>query len=446
MSFFKGILAGVALVSLTATAPVLAIPRPPAIDTAGDDEGFFNSGLTSFTPIEGRGYSLNASLATLYDSNILRVGNGFQPRPGAQKSDFRFSPTVTGNISLPFGRQQFFAGATIGTDLYAANGQLNRNRYIAGGGLNVRAGSLCTATVAANFSSRQVLLSQLAEAVPNAQDTLSYGMSANCQAPAGLGAGITLRRTNTSNSAPERSDFSVDQTIISPQISYARPTLGTFSLSANLNYVTYPQRFVVDTDGMVQEDGANIFSGRFGYQRAIGSRLSLTAGLSYLQSTPQPNIIIAEDGTTGALFPLDRQTFSGLGYDFALAYTPSPRLSADIVFSRNSTASPNVGALFQIQTAIGADVSYRLGSAITVAVGGTYNIRDYQGGFSSPDEEIPREQDNISRIYGRISYNPRKFYSIGLILAYQNRNSNPDEYSFDSFSALLNLSVNFGRQ
>lgn len=445
MSFFKGLLAKSAVISLLAAVPALAIPRPPAIATAGDDPGFYNTGLTSFTPIEGRGYSLNATFSTFYDSNMLRVGNGFEPRPGTQKADFRFSPTVTGNISLPFGRQQFFAGATIGTDIYANNGQLNRNRYIAGGGLNLRAGSMCTATVAGNFTSRQVLLSQLAQAIPNVQNTLSYGMSANCQAPAGLGAGITLRRINNTNDAPERESFDVNQTIISPQISYARPALGTFSLSGSINYVTYPTRFVIDPDGMVQADGADIFSGRFGYQRALGSRLSISAGLSYLQTNPQPNTIVAEDAA-GALFPLERESFSGLGYDFSVSYTPSPRLSADVVFSRESTASPNVGALFQVQTAFGADVSYRLGSAISVAVGGTYNIRDYQGSFASVDEEVPRQQDNISRIYGRVSYNPRKFYTIAFLLAYQNRVSDPALYSFDSISALLTLSVNFGRQ
>lgn len=446
MAYIKGMLVKAAFLSAILIAPALAVPRPAVISTAGDDPGFIDTGLTSFAPIEGRGYDLNAQFLTLYDSNMLRVGNGVEPRPGSQKADFRMTPVLTGRIGLPIGRQQFFAGAVIGTDVYAANGQLNRTRFGAGGGLNLHAGSRCTSTIAADYSSRQAVLSDVSEVIPNAQNVLSYGLSANCQSPAGLGAGITLRRISTTNSALSRESFDVNSTLISPQISYARPTLGVFSLTANLNYVTYPTRFVLTTDGAIEEDGTNIFSGRFGYQRALGSRLSLTAGISYLQTNPQPNVILAEDTELGILFPLERTSFSGVGYDASINYAPSPRLAASLAFSRNSTASPNVGALYQIVTLFGADVNYRLGASLSLGFGGTYTVRDYEGGFVSVDETQPRVKDNIGRIYGQVTYSPPRPWSASLIMAYQNRVSDPAIFSFDSFSALLTLSFNFGRQ
>lgn len=445
MAFFNGIGAKAAVIALVASAPAFALVRPPVIETAGDDEGFSSTGLTSFAPIEGRGYTLKASLSTLYDGNILRIGDGFQPRPGAQRSDFRLTPLVTGNIGLPIGRQQFFAGASIGYDGYVANTDLNRTRFIAGGGFNFHAGSRCTATVASNYSSRQILVSQLSEQIPNNRTELSYGLSASCQLPSGLGAGVTLRRIETGNSAPGREAFNINSSLVSPYISYGRPTLGTFSLTANLNYVSYPNRTILDTNGMVQQDGANIFSGRFGYQRAIGSRLTLGAGISYLSSQPQPQVILAEDAELGILFPLNRPNFSGGGYDFTVTYTPSPRLGTTLAFSREATASPNVGALYQVVSAYGIDVNYQLGAAINVGLGGTYTIRDYSGSFVSPGELLPRLQDNISRVYGRLTYSPPRIYSVSMTLAYQNRNSDPVEYSFDSFSALLTISLKFGR-
>jgi hypothetical protein len=300
--------------------------------------------------------------------------------------------------------------------------------------------------LAANYTSRQALFSDQSEAIPNAQSVLSYGASASCQSPAGLGAGVTLRRIDTGNSAAGRESFDVNTTLISPYISYGRPTLGYFSLTANLNSVNYPQRTVLTPEGTLETDGTNIFSGRFGYSRALGTRLQLGAGVSYLKTNPQPQTILAEDAELGILFPLDRPSFSGVGYDFSLTYTPGSRLGASVYLSRDARASPNVGALYQVATAFGADVNYRLGSSFFVAMGGTYSIRDYTAGFGSPTEEAPRSKDNIGRIYGRFSYNPPRLYNLSLVLAYQNRNSDPELYSFDSFSAVVTISFDFGRQ
>jgi hypothetical protein len=446
MANIKGMLAKAVIVSCVAALPAYAAVRPPVISTAGDDPEFNNTGLTTIAPIDGRGYSLNAQFDTLYDSNMLRLGNGFALRPGTQRADVRMSPMVTGRVGVPIGRQQFFAGVLIGGDIFAANGQLNRHRIIAGGGLNLAAGRACTATIAADFASRNILLSDVAELIPNAQDTLGYGLSANCATSTGLGAGITVRQINTTNSAPSRIGFDVNSTLISPQISYGRPTLGQFSLTANLNYVTYPQRTILTTDGLIENDRVNIFSGRFGYQRMLGTRLSLTAGISYLQSSPQPNVILQEDSELGFFFPLERSSFSGMGYDASVSYTPSPRLSAIVAFSRNSSASPNVGALYQVNTRFGADINYQLGSSIRLGLGGSYLINDYEGSFTSPTETIPRSKDNIGRVYGRISYTPPRPWEVSLLLAYQSRVSDPAEFSFDSFSALLSLSFTFGRQ
>jgi hypothetical protein len=446
MAFFDGKLARIALASLLVAAPAYALPRPPEIAVAGDDPSFGDTGLTFFSPIDGRGYEVNASLNTLYDSNILRLGEGQTPRPGAQASDVRFSPVVSGNIGLPVGRQQLFAGALLGGDVYGANTQLNRIRYAVGAGANLSAGSRCTGTIAANYTSRQIIVSEESEVIPNARGVLGYGLSANCQSPGGLGGGVALRQINTYNSAPARESFDSESLLISPYISYGRPTLGQFSLTANLNYVKYPNRVILDPNFQTKTDGTNIFSGRLGYQRGLGSRLQIAAGVSYLETSPQPPVILAEDAELGILFPLQRDKFSGMGYDFSLTYNPGTRVSATTYLSRNVQASTNVGALYQVNTSFGADVNYRIGSSFTWSMGGTYTIRDYAAGFGSPTEVVPRIKDNIGRVYGRLSYAPPRLYSISLLMAYQNRDSNPVLYSYNSFSALLSISFDLGSQ
>jgi hypothetical protein len=445
MAFLKGILATTVVASALLAAPALAQRLPPIISTAGDDPGFVDAGLGGFAPIDGRGYSISGSFTTLYDSNILRTGQGQQPRPGAQESDFRMTPVITARVGLPVGRQQLFAGASVGADIFAANGELNRIRFIGGGGINLRAGSRCTSTIGGNYSSRQLILTDVADTIPNAQETLSYGITANCQGPTGIGVGVTVRQSNTSNSAPGREGFNLNSLIISPNLSYSRPMLGTFTLSGSVNYVTYPNRFILTTEGQFLEDAVNIYSGRIGYQRNIGTRLNFGVGLSYFESSPQPDTILVEFGGLGIFFPTDRPSVSGLGYDASLTYTPSGRISATVNFGRNSTASPNVGALFQVVTLFGADINYTLGSSMRLGFGGTYTTRDYENSFVTVEQPLPRLQDKIGRVYGKLTYSPPRPWDVSLLLAYQTRASQPDIYSFNSFSAVLTLSFEFGR-
>lgn len=424
-----------------------------APNAAGDDPGFANSGLTTVSPVDGRGYRLEANVRTLYDSNILRNGDGIAMRPGAVREDYRISPTVTGAIGFPIGRQQLFVGAEVGRDYYVNNTQLNRNRYAVGGGVNLRAGTRCTGTLAADFNSRLALFSELAELIPNVQERLTYGASAQCQGPIGIGFGGSVRRIQTRNDNPSRQQFDLDSTVFSPNISYALGNIGRFSLSGSLNQVNYLRRTVTAIDGSNIEDGVDILSGRFGYERQLGSRFSIALGLSYLESKPQPTTVLVPVGITSPpaapgiiLGPTDRSTFSGLGYDGSISYRPSPRIAATFNAGRNVSASANVGAQYQVQSNFGLDLDYRLGSAITLGSGITYDKQSYFNSFLTPDERQRRVEDKITRVYGSVNYAPVKLYALSMLVAYQDRKSLPVDYSFNSFSVLLSLRVKIGRE
>ncbi len=441
-----------ALAAFASVAALSAAPGSAAPSTAGDDPGFQNSGLTSVAPVEGRGYKLEAHLSTLYDSNIIRNGDGVTPRPGAVRADFRITPSVTAAIGVPIGRQQLFIGGDVGRDYYIHNKQLDRNRYTLGGGLNLRAGTRCTGTLAADFSSRLILLSELAEVIPNVQEKLTYGASAQCQGPVGIGFGGSVRRLESRNNNPARQQFDLDSIIFSPNISYALGNLGRFSLSGSLNQVDYVNRAVLVADGSTVQDGVDISSGRFGYERAIGSRLAVTLGLSYFESQPTPTTILTVVGVTSPPAPpgvilgaIDRSTFSGLGYDGSISYRPSPRLAATFAAGRNVSGSANVGAQYQVSTNVGVDLDYQLGASINVGTGLTYDEKQYFNSFISPDERLRRIEDKIARVYGSVRYTPVKLYSLSLLMAYQDRNSTPVDFSYDSVSVLLSLRVKMGR-
>ena len=236
------------------------------------------------------------------------------------------------------------------------------------------------------------------------------------------------------------------------QLSYALGNIGRFSASGALTKIEYKNRPIILPGGNADTDALDILSGRFGFQREIGSRLSLNLGFSYLESRPVPTTVLqlspaVPPALPGAvLAPFSREKFSGLGYDGALIYRPSSRLTATLQANRNVQASANVLAQYQVFTSIGGDLDYRLGSAISLGGGATFDKRKYFNGILLPNVTGRRVQDDISRVYGNIGYAPVKLYTLGLELSYQKRKSLPVEFSFDSFAAILSLRVNFGRE
>lgn len=412
---------------------------------AGDDPEFGGTG-TSISAPSGRGYSLTASLQTLYDTNILR-GRFSNPTNDVHKSDFRFTPSVTAAYSLPVGRQQLFVGALVGRDIYAENSYLNRNRYTLAGGLNWRVGQACSGAVTAEYQRRQSLLSELSDLTNNVQETRVYNASADCLPPVGIGFGGGVRRSEVDNQRVQREAFNSRNTTFDAHANFGSATIGRFSAGGSYSKVNYPNREVLGTNGL-ENDGVDFMSGRVGYSRSLGPRLSLSLSGSYLKTKPQPRTILQPIFIFGfpvGTVPINRKGFSGGGYSFSLAYQPSPRLSIDINAGRDANASPNVGALFSITDNAGINVDYRVGPAITTGIGATYIRRGYRGSFASVEEPIARISDRNERVYAHIAYAPVKLYSVDFEVGHQRRNSNPSNYNFTSTTATLTLRVNFGR-
>lgn len=420
-----------------------------ATSSAGDDPAPMNNALEAVGGILGR-FRIEGQVNTLYDSNMQRLGDGFAPTPGTPKADWRIAPAVTVSSNLPIGRQQLSLNGTLGRDFYVNGTRPDRTRYSLGGVFNWRLGSRCSGDLDVGFSSRQLLLSEVSQGVANVQERFNYGGSANCQTVTGLGFGAAISQNNLRNSEPSRESFDVDSTIFSPHLSYGTPTLGQFSLTGSYNQSTYPRRFALVPDGSVTEEGVDIVSGRIGYQRGLGSRLSISLGLSYFNVKPQPKDVLVPlappvPGDPVLLVPFTREANSNLGYDVGLSYRSGSRLSGRLSASRQATASANVGARSQVVQSYAIDVDYQVSQSINTGAGFTYDQRDYKNSFTSPDEPLRRLQDRISRVFASVSYAPVDLYSVGLEVSYQDRKSDPVEYSYDSFAALLRLRVSFGR-
>jgi hypothetical protein len=432
-----------------AIAALVSVPAMASPSTMGDDRSIFQPAPTGLAA-GGRGFKLTATLDTLYDGNMLRQGDGFTPLPGQEKADFRISPAVSGEIGLPFGRQRIYLNGTFGRDYYVRNEQLDQDRYQLGGGLQLAAGSACTALIDGDIGSRQIFVSEVEGLVPNAQETLTYGATASCQAAAGIGFSGSIRRTEVRNDNPTREFFDLNGTAYSLGISYAAPGVGLFSATGAINNITYIERPVLSTDGDLRDDGIQVISARLGFEREIGARLSLDLGLSYFEGKPEPTTVLTAIASglppVVTLVPVDRENFSGLGYDASITYRPNQRTTVILAGNRSATAAVNIGALAQIRNSILLDVDYMLGAGLRLGVGGSYDQRDYENSvLNLPDRGRRREQDKISRLYANIGYDISRLLTLGFEVAYQDRRSLPVEFSFDSFAASLNLRVRFGR-
>jgi hypothetical protein len=428
-----------------ASAGVVALPAMASPTRAGDDPAFAETGLTSVPAIAGRGWSLDANLKSRYDTNILRQGGQQTQLPGDRRADFVITPSVSGAIAMPFGRQQLFLGGEIGRDFYARNTRLNRNRYSIGGGANLRAGSNCTGSVAAEYSSRQSLLSDIAVVTSNSFQRLSYGATANCQAPVGLGFGGTVQRIEQRNSAVLRQPFDINTMSFAPQVSYTLPVFGRFSLTGTYSQSRYINREVLLSDGSMAKDGVDVLNARAGFQRQLGTRLAINVGASYLNAKPKPQTVVYII-MPGIGIPTSRPAFSGIGYDASIDYISGGRLSAGLEARRTVSAATTVGSEYRVTQDYGFNADYKLGRSLSLGSGVTYGIIQYRGSFSSPLEPVARISDKLTRFYGSIDYTPVKLYTVGVEVSHQNRDSLPTLYSYKSTSVVLRLRVNFGRE
>jgi hypothetical protein len=423
---------------------VLVVPVPVAsAPSNGDDPPLVSSGLVSVPQVEGRGWTLDASVNTQYNSNFRRSINS--------GGVWRVTPQVTAGIGMPVGRQQIFIGGFLGRDVFLNNSRFNRNRMRIGGGINVRAGTNCVGSVAGEIGRFQTLFGDVAVVEDNVQQQRSLGAQVNCQGDAGLGFGGTVQYQETENSRARRQLFNFESLSISPQVSYASPTIGVFSLGASFQNVKYPQRLVLGPDGVVGDE-VNIRSGRLGYRRNLGSRLDLNMGVSSLRVAPKPASVVVllpgvlpEDEGFVAGVITDRQPFSALGYDGALSLQLGDRIDITASTSRSARPNANLGALTTIRTAHGIDVDYKLNRKISASVGGSLVNARYRSSFASPDEPQRRISDRISRVYGQVRFVPRRGFSMGLEVAHQDRQSNPSIFSFSNTTAMLRLSASMGR-
>lgn len=403
------------------------------------------------TPAAGQsatpsGLSFDITGSARYNSNELRLRNGEPTPPGEHKDDIRYSPAIGASYEHNLGRQSIDIHAQYGHDFYQNNSSLSRDRINAGGELTYRVGARCSGVANVGYSRRQnggrdnfnaptpdqPLPTDPADDVGRIRDNVqaftSYGINANCgSAGGGLSFGGSARRSELRNAAELRkfADSNSDNYSLFAGVGLLRP--GQLQIVGSYSTIDYPNREIIAGIPVLAKNGVKTYRVGLNYSRPIGNRLSGSLGVAYLNATPQRG-----------------DKYSAPAYNVSLSYTAGPRLSFDLVGSRNIVSTSTAGALYRVVDQVSFSANYKLGTSITTHARASYLRNNFKQTFVVPgDIGVIRTKDSSTRFGVGATYAPRPLYNIGLDIDRTSRSSNPSLYDYNSTLVSLSIGIHF---
>jgi hypothetical protein len=386
-----------------------------------------------------RGLSLGASISTRYEDNLLRQ---------AVKDDgIRIRPLVSGRYGLGLGRGGLFVQGNYGRDvIYGSNRIAPSERLMLGGGLDFNL-SRCTGQVGGSWRRGLSFITEASQFGGFSQETATAGFSAQCRLGGAFSINGSVLRSDASvvrnaTGGPATTAFDTQRWSYSAGIGFGNAALGQFNLGGSISDSTMPGRLLLTPEGLV-EDGLNQRSLRLGYSRRFGSKINVSAGVSYLDTQPSTsvNVVFIE----GVPQLVDRPGFKGAGYDAAIDFTFSPRLGLALTAGRNTSANGIVGAQFVIATFWAAQIDYRLGTRYTLSTGINLRNSKFRGAFESALDPVRRQADDFTRIYAQFGGRLGQRLRLSIDVAHNRRRSNPAVLNFNSTGVGLSLGYQLGR-
>lgn len=440
---------GMALIASAALA-CLAVPASAQINPnkqtsnsgAGDNDDDPLRAPTAVPGLTGynRGLTFGVSVSTRYDDNI---GRQVVPDGG-----FRVRPQVSGGYGLGLGRGGLFVQADYGRDFIYGSARVRpSDRMMVGGGVDFQL-SRCTGQAGGSWRRGLTFVTDASQFGGFSQESATAGFAANCRLGGALSINGSVLRSDIQTVRDAgggqlfSTAFDMQRWSYSAGLGFGTPALGQFSLGGSITDSRMPGRLVLTPAGPV-EDGLAQRSARFGYSRSFGTKINLSAGLSYINTQPNTTVsLILIDGVPQIV---DRPGFKGLGYDVALDVNLTPRLGVAVTAGRNTFANGVVGAQFTVANTWAAQIDYKLGTRYTLSAGVNARNSQYRGAFISPLEPVQRVSDEFSRVFARFGGRLGRQLRFAVDVAHNRRRSNPVQLNFDSTSVGLSLGYQFGK-
>lgn len=419
---------------LPKTGVASQVPAAP-IMADNDDIAENSSGIAGLPGYPGRGLSLRGSMFTLYEDNLSRL-------PVADDG-LRARATAGGSYGIGAGRFGLYAVGSYGRDEIWGNQRLKgADRVYLGSGVSANL-SRCTFDAGASYRRSLVFMSDIILFGSLEQETRQYGASANCSIGSAISFNGSVTRAEIGVLRGAGTAIDSNRWTYTAGAAFSRPAFGRLSIDGSISDIDLIGRQVLTPTGLVN-DGLLQRSLRLGLQRDFGSRISLTLGGSFLDSSPKEasNVVFVD----GLPQTIDRSSFSGAGYDAALIFRLSSRLSLTAKGSRNIQANNFVGSQFQVVDQADFAANFKLSQNFNLASGYSYRDARYRGSVVSSLETRLRERDEFHRYFARLGGRLGKRLRYGLDVFRNERRSDPSIFNFTSTGVSVNLDIEFGNQ
>ena len=362
-----------------------------------------------------------------YDSNVSRSSPAIATLRNLQLKDYLFTPGASLSYTQPFGRQVAYISADGGYTFYKRNTQLNSVRGSVNGGVLTTVG-ICKQAIVAGYRVAQNELSNIdVGKVNNLQEATNLGLGLQCATPQGLGGQVFAQRTDTFNSVKIRRDSDTTTEMLSTQLQYGRPSLGTFSLGFSYAGVEFPNRI---TPGRPVGDGFFTQGYSLGYQRQFGKRLSVTG-------TGARTFLKREFAPTGV-----DQSFSSNTYSLDATSGLGSRIDFSAHLARAITPSQQLGKTYDKSTQKALIANYRPGRTLSFSAGVSRQNIDSNLDTAVQIGPVVTSARTDS-VFGSMTYSPNKTWSLVLNVRQEDRKANLPDFNYTSTRVGLTAQASF---
>lgn len=364
---------------------------------------------------------------TTYDNNAARGTRALAQQRAVAREDVVFQPTVTADVTQPFGSHIVFLHGEAGYDFHRENDQLDRGRADIYGGYTTAVGPCQPTAMAAYRAAQSDLQDADALTIDNLLQSTTTTLSLQCQQGVGLGASALVSRTETKNSATLRKTSDSTTEAASLSLVYGNATLGQAALIWNYTNTEFPNRII---PGRPVGDGFFTTSYGASYQRNFGPRISVGGQV-------QRTTVKREFAPPG----VDAK-FTSTTYGANASYRLGTRIQLQANAGRSVKPSNRPGKVYDIATTGEMVASYRLGSRYNVSLG--HRIDDIESNVDLPPGARPVVTDSRSNTtFGAIRYAQSDRVTWTLDAAYEDRKTNLPDFNYNSTRVSLAVAVGF---
>jgi len=329
------------------------------------------------------------------------------------------------NFLRQFGPASAFLRGVAGYDFYAHDTVLNREYIDMQAGTDLRFGQ-CDATLTGDYARRQSDLEDVTTTVTqNTLEVPAASLGFRCTRPIGFSPFVTVSQTWNNNSASLLRTSDYNTFLTSGGVAYKHPFIGELDLFGQYSVARFPNRLFPDGTGLVA-DSYNHVAGGLRITRDFGSKLSLTASVSYTSVDPR----IATE-----------QSFSGLTYLVDLTYRISPRLQFEGGFNRDAAPSNQFNTTFSVGDSYHATLGYEVNEKLNIGLHGERRDQKFSGALLEPGVNIGSE--TVDSAGGFVRYSLTNKLTLNLNLDYQNRDADVRIFSYSDYRAGIAVTAAF---